>query len=366
MDNHYAYMKIALELAARARGRTSPNPMVGAVLVNNGQVVGQGYHARAGTPHAEIMALKDAGDKANGATLYVTLEPCCHYGRTGPCTKAVIEAGVNRVVVAALDPNPLVAGKGIKQLRDAGIEVVCGVMEESARELNEVFNKYITSRLPFVVSKVAMSLDGKIATRTGESQWITGQDAREKGHQLRNNYDAILIGVGTLLSDNPSLTTRLASGLGRDPKRIVLDSKVRTPPDCKMLNQDSAAPTYIITGKNADQLRVKRLKTAGAIVVPMENDRQGICLNKLLEWLGSMEITSLIVEGGAAVHGSFFKKGLVDKVYWFIAPKIVGGVEAPGPVGGVGIERLHEALHLDRVTVSNCGEDILVEGYIKR
>jgi len=360
------YMQMALQLASRAMGRTSPNPMVGAVLVKDGEVVGRGFHARAGTPHAEIVALRDAGDRAEGATLYVTLEPCCHFGRTGPCTEAVIEAGIKKVVVAATDPNPLVAGKGIKRLREAGLEVVSGIMEEESLKLNEVFNKYITTKLPFVIAKAAMSLDGKIATRTGDSQWITGPAAREKTHRFRDRYDAILVGIGTVLSDNPSLTTRLPGGKGRDPIRIVLDSHARTPPDCKMLNQDSPAPTYIITGENANPTRAKELEDAGARVIRLEKSRQGINLHCLLKWLGEEQITSLLVEGGAGVHGSFFEEGLVDKVAWFIAPKIIGGREAPGPVGGQGIESLKDALQLEKIEVSFCGEDIFIEGYPKK
>lgn len=364
MDRHY--MEMALELAKKAMGRTSPNPMVGAVLVKNREVVGKGYHARAGTPHAEVMAIRDAGDKAKGAALYVTLEPCCHYGRTGPCTEAIIKAGIEKVVVAATDPNPLVAGKGIKRLREAGLDVVSGIMEEESLKLNEVFNKYITTKLPFVVAKVAMSLDGKIATKTGESQWITGPVAREKTHWLRDRYDAILVGVGTVIADNPSLTTRLPGKNGRDPVRIILDSNARTPPDCKMLRQDSPVPTYIVVSKDADPVKTRELEQAGARVIWMDANPSGINLHKLLKWLGDVQITSLLVEGGAGIHGSFFSEGLVDKVAWFIAPKVIGGRDAPGPVGGQGIERLANALALDNIEISRCGEDILVEGYVKK
>lgn len=360
------YMKMALELAAKAMGRTSPNPMVGAVIVKDGKVVGQGFHARAGTLHAEVVAIKDAGDQTQGATIYVTLEPCCHFGRTGPCTQAVIKAGIKRVVVAATDPNPLVAGKGIKQLQEAGLDVVSGIMEEESLKLNEVFHKYITTKLPFVVAKVAMSLDGKIATRTGESQWITGPMAREKTHRLRDRYDAILVGIGTVLADNPSLTTRLPDKNGRDPIRIVLDSNARTPPVCKMLSQDSTAPTYIVVSKNADPAKTKELEKAGAKIIWLDSTLGGINLHNLLKWLGDVQITSLLVEGGAGIQGSFFSEGLVDKVAWFIAPKVIGGKDAPGPVGGQGIERLPNALGLDNIEISRCGEDILVTGYVKK
>lgn len=361
------YMKMALELAAKAKGRTSPNPMVGAVLVKGGDVVGRGFHARAGSPHAEVVALNDAGDRARDATLYVTLEPCCHFGRTKPCTEAIINAGVGKVVVAAVDPNPLVAGKGITRLRQAGVVVEPGLMEQDSQRLNEVFNKYITTKTPFVTAKAAMSLDGKIATRTGESQWITGPKARQQTHRLRDSHDAILVGIGTVLADNPSLTTRLSGEeKGQDPVRIVLDSGARTPPACKMLNQDSPAPTYVVVSKDASRDKIKDLEAAGARVARLDSSPQGIDLHGLMKWLGEIEVTSLLVEGGAGIHASFFAAGLVDKVTWFIAPQVIGGSDAPGPVGGRGIERLDDALVLSDVEISRCGRDILVTGYTRK
>jgi len=361
------YMQMALELAARAKGRTSPNPMVGAVVVKDGRVVGQGYHARAGTPHAEINALREAGELAEGATLYVTLEPCCHHGRTGPCTEAVIKARVNRVVVAMTDPNPLVAGEGIQKLRNAGIEVVCGVLEQDARRLNEVFIKYITTRKPYVVLKTAMSLDGKIATAHGESQWITGAESREYVHRLRDRYDAILVGVDTVLADDPSLTTRLPAGWGKDPIRVVLDSQARTPHTARVVIQNSEAPTLIITAPGAPQERVQLLKEAGAQVIEVPGDEGGIDLASLLAELGQREITSVLVEGGARVNGSFVTGNLVDKVYWFIAPKLIGGITAPGPLGGPGITALQDALPIKDIKLHRYGEDICIEGYaVKR
>ncbi|MDF9408136.1 bifunctional diaminohydroxyphosphoribosylaminopyrimidine deaminase/5-amino-6-(5-phosphoribosylamino)uracil reductase RibD [Pelotomaculum isophthalicicum JI] len=362
MDRHY--MKMALELAARARGRTSPNPMVGAVVVKDNRIVGQGYHARAGTPHAEVLALAEAGNEARGATLYVTLEPCCHHGRTGPCADAVIAAGVAKVIIATIDPNPLVAGGGIRRLKDAGVEVVTGVMKEEALELNEVFIKYITTGLPFVVAKAAMSLDGKIATCTGESRWITGPEARAYGHRLRDWYDAILVGIGTVRADNPSLTARLANGEGRDPVRIIVDSTANTPLDANVLNQHSEAPTIIATTAGASPERLEALRQAGAEVLVV-NEGPRVELAKLLRILGKQEITSLLIEGGAGVHGSALAAGIVDKVVWFIAPKIIGGREAPGPVGGRGADDLSEAAELERVKVSRMGPDFCIEGYLK-
>lgn len=365
VDEHY--MRLALELAKKGEGFTSPNPLVGAVLVKDGEIVGTGYHARAGLPHAEIMALREAGEKAQGATLYVNLEPCCHHGRTGPCTEAIIAAKIRKVVVAMADPNPLVAGKGIARLRQAGVEVAAGVLEAEAGRLNEVFSKYITIGLPFVVLKAAMSLDGKIATRMGESRWITSEQARIFGHRLRHRYDAILAGVGTVLADNPSLTARLPEGGGRDPVRVVLDSSARTPPGAKIINQASAAPTLIAVTPKAPAERVAALKEAGAEVLVLPPDEKGrVNLPLLIKELGSREITSVLVEGGAEVHASALNAGIVDKVAWFIAPRIIGGKEAPGPVGGQGAGRPDEAIPLQNVSVQRIGEDIYVEGYIRR
>ncbi|MFZ5632897.1 MAG: bifunctional diaminohydroxyphosphoribosylaminopyrimidine deaminase/5-amino-6-(5-phosphoribosylamino)uracil reductase RibD [Bacillota bacterium] len=357
------YMKMALELAATAMGRTSPNPMVGAVVVRDGEVVGRGFHARAGTPHAEVVALQHAGDRARGATLYVTLEPCCHHGRTGPCTEAVIEAGVRRVVAAMTDPNPLVAGKGLARLKTAGLTVDTGVMEEEARRLNEVFIKYITTGQPFVVLKAAISLDGKIATRAGDSRWITGPRAREYGHRLRDRYDAILVGVNTVLADDPSLTTRLPAG-GRDAVRLVLDSLARTPPEARVINSSREAPAVIVTTGAAPRERVRRLKEAGAQVIAVPAREGRVDMPALMRELAGREITSVLIEGGGQVHASAIAAGIVDKVVWFIAPKLIGGREAPGPLGGEGPERLAEATLLDLVSVSRIGNDILVEGYI--
>lgn len=361
------YMQMALDLAAKAMGRTSPNPMVGSVVVKDGQVIGEGYHARAGTPHAEIHALREAGSDAHGATLYVTLEPCCHHGRTGPCTEAIIKDQISRVVVAMTDPNPLVAGKGIQRLRECGIQVECGVLEEKSRRLNEIFIKYITTRLPFVVMKIAMSLDGKIATADGESQWITGSQAREYTHQLRDRYDAIMVGVGTVLADNPSLTTRLPNGEGRDPVRIILDSRARTPVSSRVVTQSSKAPTIIAVAEGAPEVKLQALRDAGLEIIEVSSNEDGINLNSLLQKLEQRGLTSLLVEGGAQVNGSFVKNNLVDKVYWFVAPKLIGGAKAPGPIGGTGVDSLQDALQIQDMMIHRYGEDICIEGYsVKR
>ncbi|MGB9802403.1 bifunctional diaminohydroxyphosphoribosylaminopyrimidine deaminase/5-amino-6-(5-phosphoribosylamino)uracil reductase RibD [Desulfofundulus sp.] len=357
-------MKMALDLARQALGRTSPNPMVGAVLVKDGQVVGRGYHARAGTPHAEIHALNEAGERAAGATLYVTLEPCCHWGRTGPCTEAILAAGVKRVVAAMPDPNPLVAGRGLELLRQAGVEVTVGVLEGEARKLNEVFIKYITTGSPFVALKAAMSLDGKIATRTGESRWITGPQARLAVHHLRDRYDAILVGVNTVLKDNPSLTTRIPGKEGKDPLRVIVDSLARTPPDARVITQQSTVPTIVAVTERAPQENLRRLEEAGAQILVVSGSGSRVDLTLLMKELARREITSVLVEGGGEIHASFLESRLVDKVIWFIAPVIIGGRQAPGPVAGEGPARLLEAVRLRDVSLTRYGEDICVEGYV--
>lgn len=360
---HEHYMRLALELAERARGRTSPNPLVGAVIVKDGQIVGRGYHQKAGTPHAEVHALKEAGEKARGAAMYVTLEPCSHYGRTPPCSKAVIEAALSEVYIAMEDPNPKVAGQGIRQLKNAGIKVEVGILQEAARRLNEIFIKYITAKQPFVLLKTAMTLDGKIAARTGHARWVTGPQARLRVHRIRDEYDAILAGVNTVLVDDPELTCRLPEGAGHDPVRLVLDTRARTPLKSRILQVDSSAPTIIVTTDLAPEENLARLKAAGADVITLPNRKGRVHLPEMLLELGRREISSLLVEGGAEVSAAFVEEGLVDKVLWFIAPKIIGGKDAPGPVGGTGLARMDEALALRDTAWGQAGNDFYVEGY---
>ncbi len=358
------YMGIALELAKNALGRTSPNPLVGAVVVRDGRIVASGWHRKAGTPHAEIHALRMAGELAEDATLYVTLEPCAHYGRTGPCAKAVIEAGIRRVVIAMGDPNPLVAGKGIAMLREAGLDVSCGILEAEARKLNEVFLKWISTGLPFVTMKTAMSLDGKIATVTGKSQWITNQASRRRVHEWRDIHDGILVGIQTVLADDPSLTTRLPEGRGKNPVRIVLDSRARTPLSARLLT-DGQAKTFIAVTAKAPEANTQRLREAGAqVLVAGDGDR--VDLRELLRQLGEREICSLFVEGGSAVNFSFLQAGLVDRVHAFIAPKLLGGREALTPVGGVGFAELSDAVVLEDVEVENLAGDVLISGCVRK
>lgn len=358
------FMREALRIAENGRGRTSPNPLVGAVIVKDGRIVAEGWHREAGTPHAEIHALNMAGELARDATLYVTLEPCAHYGRTGPCAKALVEAGLRRVVIGMQDPNPKVSGRGIDILRHAGIEVACNVLEADARKLNEIFLKWVTEGLPFVAMKTAMTLDGKIATAKGKSQWITNEASRARVHELRDIYDGILVGIGTVLADDPSLTTRLPDGCGKNPVRIVLDSSARMPLNSKML-RDGAAKTVIAVTEQAPAEQVEALGLAGAEIITCGRGPR-VDLRMLLQELAKREITSVFIEGGGTVNFSFLREGLVDKVYAFLAPKIVGGRNALTPVEGEGFGELSEAVQLDGLTAEPLDGDILLTGYVGR
>lgn len=358
------YMQKALNLAAQAQGRTSPNPMVGAVVVKDNQVMGEGYHMKAGTPHAEIHALQAAGDAARNATLYVNLEPCSHYGRTPPCADAIVQAGVKRVVVAGLDPNPQVSGRGLKILHDAGIETCTGVLEQEAWKLNRAFFKYIQTRTPLVSLKVAMTLDGKIATSTGDSRWISGETSRKYVHQLRNVYDGIMVGIGTVLKDDPMLNTRLEDEDSRDPVRVIIDSNLDLPRSSNIVKTARQQKTIVFCGQQADDTSKEYLQDAGLTVVQLAVDEDKLPLEEVLRVLGEMEIMTLLVEGGGEINGYLIEKELIDKVYWFIAPKIVGGREAPTPVGGRGILQLKDALSVKSMEIQRFDEDILITGYI--
>ena len=362
--NDEDFMRAALQLARNAEGRTSPNPLVGAVIVRDGRIIAAGWHRKAGTPHAEVHALRMAGELAKGATLYVTLEPCAHYGRTGPCAKAVAEAGIRRVVIGMKDPNPLVAGKGIRILEDAGVEVVCGVLEAEAIQLNEVFLKWIGNKMPFVILKTAMTLDGKIATAAGESQWITNEASRRRVHEYRDSYDGILAGIGTVLADDPSLTTRLPDREGKNPVRIIVDSQARTPLNAKVVT-DGQSRTIIAVTAQAPVERVRALQAAGVEVL-MAGGSAHVDLRVLLQQLGQQEICSILVEGGGQVNFSLLADGLVDKVCAFIAPKLIGGREALTPVEGAGFAHLSEAVELERITTELLAGDILLTGYPKK
>ena len=357
------FMREALKAAAHARGRTSPNPMVGAVIVRDGRIVSIGWHRQAGTPHAEVHALNMAGELSRGATLYVTLEPCSHFGRTPPCVDAVINAGIKRVVAAMSDPNPKVGGHGFDRLKDAGIDVTIGVLENEARRLNEVFWKWITTGLPFVMMKTAMSLDGKIATSTGQSQWITSESARRLVHEWRNEFDGIMVGIGTVLADNPSLTTRLDIP-SRNPIRIIVDSRARTPVDANVV-VDGQSKTIIAVSSQAPQKNIDALTERGIEIITAGSDEH-VDLKLLMKELASREITSVMVEGGGTLNFALLNAGLVDKINAFIAPKLIGGRDALTAVEGEGFASLAQAVELTDVESETVGTDILISGYCKR
>ncbi|MFD3447858.1 bifunctional diaminohydroxyphosphoribosylaminopyrimidine deaminase/5-amino-6-(5-phosphoribosylamino)uracil reductase RibD [Microbacteriaceae bacterium 4G12] len=350
------YMKLALELTKATTGQTSPNPMVGAVVVNNGRIVGLGTHLQAGQAHAEVHALLMAGDKAGGSTVYVTLEPCSHYGKTPPCCNLLIEKKVKRVVIATLDHNPLVRGHGVKKLREAGIDVEVGVLEKEATTINKAFFHYMKTKTPYVTLKTAMSLDGKIATSTGESKWITGEEARRDVHVYRHQNDGILVGVNTVIADNPSLTTRLPNG-GRHPIRIILDTHLRTPLVSKVLTDD-LAPTWIITGAHISTEQRKLYESSNVQVLSMSTEL--ISIQELLYTLGEKGILSLFVEGGQSVHASFLEEGYFQELITYINPKLIGGQNAPTFFGGNGFPSLQDATLLHIQSIEQMGQDIKI------
>jgi diaminohydroxyphosphoribosylaminopyrimidine deaminase / 5-amino-6-(5-phosphoribosylamino)uracil reductase len=357
-------MKMALDLAATAKGRTNPNPVVGAILVKDGVIVGSGLHRKAGEPHAEVHAFRMAGEHAKGATLYVTLEPCSHYGKTPPCANLVIESEVSRVVVAMEDPNPQVAGRGINLIRKAGIEVEVGILEAEARLLNERFIHNMLTKTPFVISKVATTLDGKIATYNGHSKWITGEESRFNVHRLRNEVDAILVGIGTVIADDPQLTTRLESG-GKNPIRIILDSELRIPVDAKMTDC-SEAKTWIVTQKEANPEKVHALEEKGIELLYITKHDSGLDLKELMGKLYEKGITDLLVEGGSEVNGSFLRAGLIKKFFVYVAPKILGGRGSLTPFTGNDVENMDQALDVAIHEIEHYGEDICITAYPKQ
>lgn len=354
------YMQLALEMARGAMGQTSPNPMVGSVVVKNGEIVGMGAHLKAGEPHAEVHALCMAGEKARGATIYVTLEPCSHHGRTPPCVDAILAAGISRAVIATLDPNPLVAGQGVRKLEEAGVDVMVGVREAEARKLNEVFFHFITTGKPFVTVKTAMTLDGKIAAKTGHSQWITGEAARKEVHQLRHWHDAILVGINTVIADDPELTARL-NETSRQPVRVILDSTLRMPLHARVVT-DGKAPTWVYTTSRAAADKVEALRQQGVRVMVL--DARVIEIGTLLDSLGKEGISSLLVEGGGGVNGAFFDARAIQKLISYLSCKLAGGAAAPVPFGGSGISYMHEAVWLDDIQVEQLDRyDLRISGY---
>jgi diaminohydroxyphosphoribosylaminopyrimidine deaminase / 5-amino-6-(5-phosphoribosylamino)uracil reductase len=352
---------MACRLAKKAAGRTSPNPTVGAVLVRGGKLVGSGYHRFAGTDHAEIIALKRAGGNARGATLYITLEPCSHHGRTPPCVDALIRAGVKEVVCGTRDPNPLVRGQGIRRLRDAGITVRVGVLEEQCGALIESFAKFITQRVPFVLLKLAATLDGKIAAASGDARWISGEESRKAVHQLRNKVDAILIGSGTIVADDPQLTCRIARG--RNPWRIVLDGRLSMPLSAQILRQKDPHKTIIATGSGAPAAKTRAIEALGARVWRMPLSGRRVSWRPLLRKLAASEIVSVMIEGGAEVAASALKEKIVDKIIIFYAPKILGG-DGRAMIGALNIQRVRQAIRLKDVRMVKSGEDLMLTGYL--
>ncbi|MFO8016310.1 MAG: bifunctional diaminohydroxyphosphoribosylaminopyrimidine deaminase/5-amino-6-(5-phosphoribosylamino)uracil reductase RibD [Candidatus Woesearchaeota archaeon] len=357
-DHHF--MGLALELAAKGKGRTSPNPSVGAVIVRDGEVVGKGYHKKAGKAHAEISAIRSVKDKRllKGSTLYITMEPCSHYGRTGPCTDAAIKAGISRVVAAMIDPNPISNGRGFQLLRNAGIKVRSGVREDEARRLNEAYISFITTKKPFVLLKAAMSMDGKIATRTGSSKWISSKESRRYAHKLRNDADAVMVGINTALHDNPRLTCRIRGG--KDPLRLILDSRLRIPLDSNILSDGNA---MMATTNQCDKEKKKKLEEMGIGVIVV-NKRGKVRLKKLMKELSVRGIINVMIEGGSEVAASAVKEGIVDKVVYFVAPKIIGGSRAKTPIGGRGAGAMEEVLTLRDVELRKTGCDVIIEGYL--
>lgn len=365
-DIHQHFMARAIELARTAEGRTRPNPPVGAVLVREGRIVGEGFHPAAGQPHAEIFALREAGDFACGADLYVTLEPCSHTGRTGPCADALIAAGVGRVYVGTGDPNPQVSGRGIEKLRNAGIAVTTGILEPQCRRLIAPFARHVTTGLPFVILKTAVTLDGKTATSTGESQWISGPESRLEVHRLRDRVDAVMVGIGTLLRDDAKLTTRLPEGKGRDALRVVVDSFLRIPEEAAMLQLDSAASTLVATTSRACAEKVRSLSEAGVEVLVLPEKDGRVDLEALLRQLGSRGVQSVLLEGGAVLNQAFLEAGLIDRTMVFVAPKLLGGSDGKGVFSGIGPASLADARQLEDVRVRILGEDVLIEAEVSR
>ncbi len=355
------YMRLALDLAKQGVGYVNPNPMVGAVIVKDGRIIGKGYHRRCGELHAERNAFADCTESCEGASIYVTLEPCCHYGKTPPCTEAIIENKISRVIIGSSDPNPLVAGKGAAILREHGIEVIEGILSDDCDELNEIFMHYITTGLPFVTMKYAMTMDGKIACYTGKSQWITGEDARNHVQYERHRHSAIMVGVGTVLADNPMLTCRLENG--RNPVRIICDTHLRTPLESNIVQTADDIPTIIATC-STDTAKYEEYTRRGCRIIKVSERDGHVDLRELMKILGSEKIDSILLEGGGQLNWSALRSGIVTKVQTYIAPKIFGGKEAKSPVSGVGVMSPDEAYILTDTQIKQIGNDFLIESRV--
>jgi len=354
-------MDLAFKLALKGKGKTSPNPMVGALVVKNGRIVGKGYHEKAGSPHAEALALDDAGLKAKGANLYVSLEPCTHFGRTPPCVDKIIKSGIKKVFVGMIDPNPLNNGKGVQILKTEKIKVEVGFLEDKLKKLNQAFIKYITKRVPFVTVKVGQSLDGKIATRTGDSKWITSDKARIYAHRLRSNYDAIMVGVNTILRDNPKLDVWFSQ---RHPTKIIVDSQLSTPQDANIFSRKDAVIIVTLPVKPGQETANRKTLAQKAKILEVKEKAGQINLKDTMKKIAQLGMANILVEGGGTLIGALFDEGLVDKILFFISPKIIGGKEAISAVMGRGIARIDRAIKLRDVQLKRIGEDFLIEGYV--
>ena len=356
------YMELALMLAKNGLGWTAPNPMVGAVLVKDGEIIGQGWHEKCGEPHAERNALANCKKSPQGATLYVTLEPCCHQGRQPPCVDAILEAGIRRVVVGSADPNPLVAGKGIRILREHGIEVTEHMLEEECDRLNEVFFHYIQTKRPFVVMKYAMTMDGKIACENGDSKWVTGEKARETVQNMRKKYMGIMVGINTVLEDNPMLNCRIEENV--NPIRIICDSNLKIPFESNIVNTANKIQTIVVCTNKADKDKQRWLENKGIEVI-RQKVKGRVVLSDLMKMLGEKGIDSILLEGGGTLNAQALKENIVNKICCFIAPKIVGGANAKSPIEGKGVEKMMEAYNLRNLEIQKIGNDIMLTGYLK-
>jgi len=361
LKNHAYFMRLAMKLAMKAKGKTAPNPMVGALVVKDGKIIGKGYHEKAGLAHAEVIALDEAANKAKGAVLYVTLEPCAHFGKTPPCVERIIKSGVKKVIVGMVDPNPLNNGRGVSILKQHKIKVEVGLLEQELKRLNEVFIKYITKKIPYVTVKVGQSLDGKIATKNGDSKWITSDKSRSYAHRLRQNFDAIMVGVNTVIRDNPTLEAWLSK---KRPIKIMVDSRLSIPQGANIFAKNSQVIIATLPISSGQETENRKILAQKAKILEVKEKEGQVNLKDMLHKIARLGITNILVEGGGTLIGSLFDEGLVDKVLFFISPKIVGGKEAIGSVMGKGVTRIDKAIRLKEVNLKRIGEDFLVEGYV--
>lgn len=360
--DHAYYMHLALSLALKAKGSTGPNPMVGALVVKDSRIVGRGFHEKAGSPHAEIAALDEAGLKAKGASLYVTLEPCAHFGRTPPCVDRIVKSGIKRVIVGMVDPNPLNNGRGINMLKTHKVKVEVGVLQDKLARINEVFIKYISQRLPFITVKVAQSLDGRIATRLGDSKWISSDKSRAVAHRLRKNYDAVMVGVNTVLRDNPRLDAWFSQ---RQPAKVIVDSQLSTPEDANIFSKGSRVIIITLPAQPGQETENRKILGQKAKILEVKGRGGQISLKAAMRNLAEIEISSILVEGGGTLIGSLFDEGLVDKILFFTSPKIIGGRDAISSVMGRGIARVDKAVKLHDIRLTRIGEDFLIVAYVR-